>query len=160
MMAVPSPPANCGCRLTWVVLMSLRLMPAPSSALMTACWRSLVWFIAAVTSGATNSIDALTVNVSGLPCTWPAPTTVTCRVSEAADCVGPDFESQADSPAAASPAAARRANRVGIFALAAIGMPGTLPSGRHENLAVRSWLGQLVERCADTVETDLTGDRR
>ena len=39
-----------------VVLMFLRSIPAPTSALITACWRSFVWFIAVVTSGAVNSM--------------------------------------------------------------------------------------------------------
>jgi hypothetical protein len=36
------PPVNCGCRLTWLVLMSLRSTPASTSAWMTAFCRSLV----------------------------------------------------------------------------------------------------------------------
>src|SRR5690242_12110848 len=143
MMVVLSPPANCGCRLTFDVLMSLRSMPEPTKASMTACWRSLVWFIAPLTSGATNSIDALTVSLSGVPCTSPAPTTVTWRVSLSGAAVGPDDESHAETPTAARPAAARSRKRVDIFALAAIGMPGTLPSGSHQDLAVRVGVGQL-----------------
>ena len=56
-----------GCRRTWVVRMSLRSTPAVTSALITACCSSLVWFIAAVTSGAVNSIETLAVSVSGVP---------------------------------------------------------------------------------------------
>ena len=36
---------------------------------MTACWRSLVWFIAAVTSGATTLDADVGGQVSGVPCT-------------------------------------------------------------------------------------------
>src|ERR1700704_808794 len=140
--------------------MSLRSTPEPTSASMTAFWRSLVWFIAPVTSGATNSIEALTVSVSGVPCTSPAPTTVTCRVSLSALAVGPDDASQPERATAASPAAARRRNRVGIFALAAIGMPGTIPSGSHQDLAVRVGMRQVVERRTDAIKVDLTGDHR
>ena len=46
---------------------------------MTACWRSFVWFIATVTSGAVNSMPTSAVKVSGTPWTWPEPTTVTSR---------------------------------------------------------------------------------
>src|SRR5882724_1875838 len=140
--------------------MSLRSIPAPTNASMTAFWRSLVWFIAPVTSGATNSIEALTVSVSGVPCTSPAPTTVTCRVALSALAVGPDDESQPERAATASPAAARSRKRVGIFALAAIGMPGTIPSGRHKDLAVRIGVRKVVERVADPIKADLTGDHR
>ncbi len=38
-------------------------------------------------------MDALTVSVSGAPCTSPAPTTVTCRVSALGCSVGPLWES-------------------------------------------------------------------
>src|SRR5207248_440753 len=130
------------------------------NASMTARCRSLVWFIALLTSGATNSIDALSVSVSGVPCTWPAPTTVTWRVPLSADPVGPDDESQAESPTAASPAAASTRTRADIFALAAVGMPRTIPSGSHQDLAVRVGVGQLVERRADAVQADVAGDHR
>ena len=68
-----------GCRLTVVVLMFLRSIPAPTNALITACWRSFVWFIAVVTSGAVNSMLTFAVTVSGTPCTCPEPMTVTWR---------------------------------------------------------------------------------
>ncbi len=59
--------------------MFLRSIPAPTNALITACWRSLVWFIAVVTSGAVNSMPTLAVKVSGTPWTCPEPMTVTWR---------------------------------------------------------------------------------
>src|SRR5690348_4153459 len=92
--------------------------------------------MAPLTSGATNSIDALTVSVSGVPWTSPAPTTVTCRVFLADEPVGPDVESHAERPTAASTAAATRSRRVR--------MPGTLPSESHQDRAVRIWAGRIV----------------
>ncbi|CFS39782.1 Uncharacterised protein [Mycobacterium tuberculosis] len=54
MVAVPAGSGllYCGATVTLVVRMSLRSRPAPTSASITACWRSLVWFIALVTSAA------------------------------------------------------------------------------------------------------------
>jgi hypothetical protein len=101
-----------------------------------------------VTSGAMNSIDALTFKVSGVPLTSPDPTTVTWRTSESAvDPVGPGAASQPDS-VTASPAAARTRSRVDNFALAAIGMTGTIPSGLHQNLAMCVRLGEARIRGA------------
>src|SRR5262245_15423078 len=115
--------------------MSLRSMPKPTNASMTALCRSLVWFIAPLTSGATNSIEASTVSVSGAPCTWPAPTTVTWRVSLSALPVGPDEESQAEIPTTASPAAARRRNRRDMFAAIGILAPYRLGAPAHRDSA-------------------------
>ena len=99
--------------------MSLRSTPALTNALITACCRSLVWFIAVVTSGAVNSIETLAVSKSGVPCTCPEPTTVTWLLSLLGSCDGPVFdESHADSPTARQ--AAAKSN--GRFSIS-----GTLP---------------------------------
>src|ERR1700743_1047096 len=76
---VPPALSYWGCRLTSVVLMSLRSTPALARASMTACWRPLGGSIAAVTSRALNSMPTSAVSVSGTPCTWPEPPTVTWR---------------------------------------------------------------------------------
>src|SRR5271167_2765664 len=115
-----------GCRVTAVVLMSLRSRPAPTRALITACWRSLVWFIADVTSGAVNSIPTSAVRVSGTPCTWPDPSTVTWRGftpgAGAALCL-----SHPDTAARTRPDAATAIDqRANLLAFRAIDMPGTL----------------------------------
>src|ERR1700722_5037489 len=117
---VPPALSYCGCRLTSVVLMSLRSTPALASASMTACWRLLVWSIAPVTSRAVNSMPTSAVSVSGTPCTWPEPTTVTWRG------LSPTHSglwSQADA-AAARPNASTR--RIGALARWLMGMLGTL----------------------------------
>src|SRR5574337_156294 len=95
MVALPvlSGAPYCGCRLTVVVLMPLRSTPASTSASMTAFWRSLVWFIAVLTSVATDSIPASVVNVSGTPRTSPEPMTVTWRGYPP---TGPGLASQAE----------------------------------------------------------------
>src|ERR1700761_7878875 len=119
---VMAPPAlsYCGCRLTSVVLMSLRSRPPLDRASVTACWRVLVWSIAAVTSRAVNSMPTSAVSVSGTPCTWPEPTTVTWRgLSPTRSGVW----SQADA-AAARPNTSTR--RIGALARWLIGMLGTL----------------------------------
>ena len=65
----------------------------------------LVWFIAAVTSGAVASTDAVTFSVSGVPCTLPLPTTVTSRVVGLAS--SEPHPATPTAPATANPARAR-----------------------------------------------------
>ena len=112
----------CGCRFTCVVLMSLRSMPCPATASMTAAMRSLVWFIAAVASGASDSIAALTVTVSGVPSTLPSPTTVTWRgAGPSGPATGPaGAESQAETAATSRPATVMTRTLDGFFAHALI----------------------------------------
>jgi CsoR family transcriptional regulator, copper-sensing transcriptional repressor len=88
---------------------------------MTACWRSFVWFIATVTSGAVNSMPTSAVKVSGTPWTWPEPTTVTSRG------LSPTFAawlSQADTALTVRPNAStkRSASLAGVV----MGMTSTL----------------------------------
>jgi hypothetical protein len=138
----PSLPPYCGCTLTSVVLMSGRLTPASVSAVMTACWRSLVRFIAVVTSGATNSMLASTVSVSGTPWTFPSPVTVTWRALSATGSVP---EPQADVSAAVKlSATTASAERSDSFPLPAMGMTGTLTFVRTADRRA----GVLVEAVA------------
>src|ERR1700732_2735652 len=127
---VPPALSYCGCRLTPAVLMSLRSTPALATALMTICWRSLVWFIAAVTSGAVNSMPTSAVRVSGTPWTWPEPTTVTSRGWSPTRSV---LWSQADV-AAARPNASTRL--IGVLARWLMGMLGTLVAGGGHRVSV------------------------
>ncbi len=88
---------------------------------MTACWRSFVWFIATVTSGAVNSMPTSAVKVSGTPWTWPEPTTVTSRG------LSPTFAawlSQADTAPTVRPNA--RTKRSASLARVVTAMIGTL----------------------------------
>ena len=101
--------------------------------------------------GEPSSIDAFTVSVSGVPWTCPAPTTVTCRVSESGVNDGPAWESHAVSAAAAIPAAAKPISLIlAVFAFAAIGMPATLaracrPDDNHRVVLVLD-TAHLAER--------------
>ena len=72
-----SPPPYCGCRRHLGGADVVAVDAGAHQRVDHGLLRSLVWFIAAVTSGAMASIETLTVKVSGVPCTSPEPTTVT-----------------------------------------------------------------------------------
>ncbi len=125
-------------------------MPEPTSASITACMRLLAWFDAAVTSGAVASVETLTVNVSGVPCTSPEPMTVTCLAFGTAEFdVGVGCLSHADNPAIASPATAITMRLFGILAQACNGIQAHYRSGLA--MILQCWSGSA--RSSNAVPT-------
>src|ERR1700756_903658 len=96
---------------------------------MNCCDRSLVWVMAAALSGAVVWIDTSNVIVSGVPCTCPEPTTVTCRFGPLAGDDPRFCWSHAETPITVQTAAATT-RLLRTNALAPGHMRRTLPAAR------------------------------